>query len=229
MQFSRLRFVLILALLASNLLVGVLSLYFLRSMDQRYATLFDRSVPAINSLRTLTRELSTVQRLARRVVEPDQETAWKNLLTQMDDASNNALAHALEISRMDLFKETRHAATIAEVSKEYDQKVDHFLALARDQKLAEASQFNLQVLRPYYDTYQHTLDVAAGYVQQQGSDLRDRYTEESRVFGGFLLAAAGWPLLAAAMVIGVMVLLVIGLFAAVFFPRLFTPRSTPNP
>ena len=75
MQFGRLRFVLILALLASNLLVGVLSLYFLRSMDQRYAALLDRSVPPINNLRTLTRELSIVQRLARRSVDPANETA----------------------------------------------------------------------------------------------------------------------------------------------------------
>jgi hypothetical protein len=58
MQFGRLRFVLILALLASNLLVGVRSLFFLRSMNQRYTTLLERSVSPINGLRTLTRELS---------------------------------------------------------------------------------------------------------------------------------------------------------------------------
>jgi hypothetical protein len=226
MQFGRLRFVLILALLASNLLVGVLSLIFLRSMDQRYSALFDRSVAPINNLRTLTRELSAVQRLARRVVDPDNETAWAGLLPQMDDASNAALAHALEVTRMDLFHETRHQAILAKFSKEYDQKVDRFLVLVRARHFAEANQFNVDQLRPCYDGYQLALDSAADYVQRQGSDLRDRYAEDTRLFGGFLLAFAGWPLLAAAVIIIVMGLLVVGLFAAVFFPKLFASKET---
>ncbi len=227
MKFGRLRFVLILALLASNLLVGVLSLFFLRSMDQRYGALFDRSVAPINSLRTLTRELSAVQRLARRVVDPDNETAWAELLPQMDDASNSALAHALDVTRLDLFRETRHHTDIARVSKEYDQKVDRFLVLVRARQFAEANRFNVEELRPCYDNYQLALDSAADYVQRQGSDLRDRYAEDTRLFGGFLLAFAGWPLLAAAVIIIVMGLLVVGLFAAVFFPKLFASKETP--
>ncbi len=226
MQFGRLRFVLILALLASNLLVGVLSLYFLRSMDERYGTLLDRSVAPINNLRTLTRELSVVQRLARRVVDPDHEPGWTELVTQMDDASNNALAHGAEISRMQLFAETRHHAIIAKFAKEYDQKVDQFIAMVRARKFAEANKFNFDELRPYYDSYQVALDAAADYVQRQGNDLRDRYTADSRLFGGFLLAFAGWPLLAAGLLIIIMGLLVVGLFAAVFFPKLFASKET---
>jgi hypothetical protein len=226
MQFGRLRFVLILALLASNLLVGVLSLLFLRSMDQRYGALLDRSVAPINSLRTLTRELSTVQRFARRAVDPDNETAWAGLLPQMDESSNSSLVHALEITRMDLFKETRHRGIIEKFAKEYDQKVDKFLVLARAKQFSEANKFNTEDLRPYYDSYQLALDAAADYVQRQGNDLRDRYAEDSRLFGGFLLAFAGWPLLAAGGLIIVMGLLVIGLFAAVFFPKLFASKET---
>jgi hypothetical protein len=226
MQFGRLRFVLILALLASNLLVGVLSLLFLRSMDQRYAALLDRSVMPINSLRTLTRELSSVQRLARRVVDPGAEPTWATLVTQLDDGSNFALAHGMEITRMDLFKDTRHRAIIAKFAKEYDNRVDAFLVLVRAGKYAEATRFNSEELRPYYDNYQLALDAAADYVQRQGNDLRDRYAEDSRLFGGFLLAFAGWPLLAAAVLVIVMGLLVVGLFAAVFFPKLFASKET---
>lgn len=227
MQFGRLRFVLILALLASNLLVGVLSLYFLRSMDQRYATLFDRSVPPINNLRTLTRELSIVQRLARRSVDPANETAWAELLPQMDQTSNDVVVRAQEIARMAPFKDSRHHAAIDQISREYDQKVDRFLVLVRDKQFAAANQLNVEELRPCYDRYQLVLDAAADHVQQQGSDLRDRYAKDTRLFGGFLLAFAGWPLLAAGVLIIVMGLLVVGLFAAVFFPRLFASKETP--
>ncbi len=55
---------------------------------------------------------------------------------------------------------------------------------------------------------------------------RDRYAADSRLFGGFLLAFAGWPLLAAAGIIVVMGLLVTGLFVAVFFPKLFASKPS---
>jgi len=228
MQFGRLRFVLILALLASNLLVGVLSLLFLRSMEERYAALFDRSVPLINNLRTLTRELGAVQRMARRISDPKNEAAWATLLPQMGDASSIAKAHALEISVMDSLKDSRHVAALDKYSREYDEKVGQFLTLARGEKIAEANQFNIEVLRPAYDQYMDSLDAAANFVEREGNDLRARYAEDSRLFGGFLLAAAGWPLLAAAVLIVVMALLVVGLFAAVFFPRLFTAKQRPT-
>ena len=218
---GRIRFWLILALLASNLLVGVLSLVFLRSMDQRYGALLDRSIPPINSLRTLTRELGGVQRLARRIVDPAKETDWAALVKQMDDLSNAAKAHAREVSAMELFKETPHVAVIRRISTEYDDDADHFLALVRGGKLAEANNYNTDTLRPCYDVYQVALDAAAEYVQRQGETLRVRYTEDSRKFGGFLMAFAGWPVLAAGLLVLVMGLLAAGLLLAVFFPRLF--------
>lgn len=225
MKFGRLRFVLILALLASNLLVGVLSLLFLRSMEQRYATLFDRSVPLINNLRTLTRELGAVQRLARRVSDPKNETAWAALLPQMAEGSKLARTHALEISGMDSLKDSRHVAALAGYGRTYDEKVNEFLALARAERIAEANRFNVEVLRPAYDQYMDALDEVASFVEREGNDLRDRYAADSRLFGGFLLAFAGWPLLAAGVIIVVMALLVIGLFVAVFFPKLFATRQ----
>jgi hypothetical protein len=225
MKFGRLRFVLILALLASNLLVGVLSLLFLRSMEQRYAQLFDRSVPLINNLRTLTRELGAVQRLARRVSDPKNETAWEALLPQMAEGSRNARAHALEISSMDSLKDSRHVVALAGYGRTYDEKVKGFLALAQAEKIAEANRFNIEVLRPAYDEYMDALDDVANFVEREGNDLRDRYAADSRLFGGFLLAFAGWPLLAAGVIIVVMALLVIGLFVAVFFPKLFATKQ----
>lgn len=226
MKFGRLRFVVFLALLASNLLIGVISLLYLRSMEQRYANLFDRSMPLVNNLRTLTRELGTVQRLARRISDPVNEAKWAQLLPQMDDASNSAKAHAMDISGMDSLKGSPHMAALAKYSRDYDDKVDHFLALAKAGKIPEASRFNIEVLRPAYDQYMDALDAAANFVERQGTDLRARYAEDSRLVGGFLLAFAGWPLLAAGVVILVMSLLVIGLFVAVFFPKLFASRQS---
>ncbi|MES1195226.1 MAG: hypothetical protein ABUL65_04975, partial [Opitutus sp.] len=174
-------------LLVSNLAVGILSLFFLRSVNQRYALLFERSIPVVNNLRTLTRELGGIQRLARRVVDPSNEPNWKDLVPQMDDLSDKAKVHALEISNAELFKDTPHAAAIVTMGRDYDTKVDGFLALVHAGKLSEANHYNIEVLRPEYDNFQTTLDAAADYVESQGNNLRDRYTQDTRFFGGLLL------------------------------------------
>jgi Four helix bundle sensory module for signal transduction len=225
---SRHRFWIIVSLLASNLVVGVLSLLFLRTVNERYATLFESSVPVINQLRTLTRDLGNVQRLARRVSDPANETDWRELLAQLDDSSDRARVHALEISRLELFRETSHAAAITVLSREYDENVDRFLALVKSNKVADAVQFNAAELRPCYDRFQQALDRAAAFVERQGNDLRDQYAQDSRFFGGLLLALAGWPLLAVALGVVVMGLLIAALLVTTFAPA-FGSRRGPGP
>src|SRR6187402_847660 len=148
-MFSRrVRFWLVFGLLVSNLAVGVLSLFFLRSVNQRYALLFERSIPVVNDLRTLTRELGMVQRLARRVVDPEREPLWKELPQQMDDGSTRARVHAQDISNAELFKGTPHVDAIAAMCRDYDGKVDHLLGLIHAGKLAEANLYNIGTLLP---------------------------------------------------------------------------------
>jgi hypothetical protein len=215
----RVRFWLVVGLLASNLAVGILSLFFLRSVNQRYALLFERSIPVVNNLRTLTRELSFVQRLARRIVDPVNEPNWQELVPLMDDSSAKTRTHALEISTADLFKGTPHASAIVAGSRDYATKVATYLALIHEGKLTEANRYNTEVLRPGYDNFQLTLDAAADYVESQGNNLRDSYTRESRFFGGLLLAFAGWPVIAAGIAVAVLALLIITLLVTIFTPE----------
>ena len=63
------------------------------------------------------------------------------------------------------------------------------------------------------------LDAAADYVENQGNNLRDRYTQESRFFGGLLLAFAGWPVIAVVVAVIVLALLIITLLVTIFTPE----------
>ncbi len=228
----RVRFWLVVGLLVSNLAVGILSLFFLRSVNERYALLFERSIPVVNNLRTLTRELGGIQRLARRVVDPSNEPNWKELLPQMNDLSDKAKVHAMDISNAELFKATPHAAAIVTMGQDYDAKVDNFLALVRAGKLSEANHYNIEVLRPGYDNFQTTLDAAADHVESQGNNLRDRYAQDTRFFGGLLLAFAGWPVIAAVIGVVVLSLLIITLLVTILTPEFGGSkrlRSNPNP
>ncbi len=210
------RFWILAGLLAANLVVGVLSLYFIRSVNQRYAALFEHGAPAIYNLRTLTREVTAVQRLARRIITPERETAWTELIPQMTEAAHRLDSRVQDVGGMGIFKDTAHPAAIATLNREYSTHVREFLQLAREGRNAEATAFNLEVLRPCHDRYQLTLDASADHIETEGRNLRDRYAKDSRFFGGISLAFASVPIVAVSVgalvisvLIGVLLLVVI--------------------
>jgi len=210
---------LVVCLLVSNLAVATLSLVFLKKMNEQYAVLFAHSIPVVNNLRTLTREMSFVQRLARRIGDPANEPTWKDLLPQMAEASAKVRRLAETISQAAPFSMTEHAAAIAAGSRQYEARVREYLALAQAGRLAEANQFNVDVLRPAYDDYQAKVEDAAEFVERHASELRDQYSQDSRFFGGLLIVLGGWPLLAGGLFVLVMALVVTSLLITVFLPK----------
>lgn len=228
MASRRLRFWLVVALLVSNLCVGVLSLYFLRSVNERYATLFEGGIPVVNRLRTLTREMTYVQRLARRIAEPENIAIWPDLLREMQAQRAKVMAHAVEVGDAKIFQNTEHAAAIIDLSREYDVRVGEYIQLARAESLPVAGKFNNEILRPTYDKYQLTLDAAAIYVEEQGANLRDRYAKDSRFFGGLLLAFASWPVIAAGLGVVVLGVLIVTLLVTIFTPAMGWGKRMPR-
>ena len=84
--------------------------------------------------------------------------------------------------------------------------------------MGEANRFITEILRPTYDRYMVALDKAAAHVARQGADLSASYAADSKLFSGFLLAFAGWPLLAAGIVLLMMAFLLVLLVASVLLP-----------
>ena len=197
----------------------MLSLYFIRSVNERYAALFEDGAPAIYNLRTLTREVTGVQRLARRVTSPEHEPGWAELVPAMNEARERLDTRVHDVGTMLIFKDTPHPAAIRGISEEYATHVQRFIQLAREGKLAEAMEFNLATLRPCHDRFQHTLDAAADHIEEQGRNLRDRYAKDSRFFGGLSLAFASVPIVAVSVGALVMTTLLGLLLLVVLNPR----------
>lgn len=219
-MLERIKFWLLIGLLVSNLAVGLLSLRYLNNISGRYSAVIDSSLPLLNQLRTLTRELSTVQRLARRVVDPRNEPTWDQLVAELNETSNKSRSHAAAIGAMEGVRGSSQAAAIIKQGEIYDGRVDEFLKLIHDKRIEEATRFNSASLRPIYDDYMQVLDGVADYVQQREIDQRMRATKESRVFTGFMLAFAGWPLVAVGLGLAAMFVLMLALLISVFAPGL---------
>lgn len=219
MRRSSTRFWILAALLTANLVVGVLSLYFIRSVNERYAALFEDGVPAIYNLRTLTREITGVQRLARRITSPEREPRWADLVPEMVEACERLDTRVHDVGTISVLQNTDHPAAIRAVSEEYTTRALRFIQLARERRLVEAMEFNLAMLRPSHDRFQHALDAAADHIEEQGRDLRDRYAKDSRFFGGLSLAFASVPIVAVSVGALVMTALLGLLLLVVLNPR----------
>src|SRR5476649_1452827 len=59
---------LVILLAASNVLVGAISVYLLRTVDRRYTELISRTVPALNDLRELMTDTITTMRATNPVL-----------------------------------------------------------------------------------------------------------------------------------------------------------------
>ncbi len=219
MPRSSVRFWILAGLLAANLVAGVLSLYFIRSVNQRYADLFEHGAPVIYDLRMLTRELTGVQRLARRLTSPEDERDWPALASEMEVAHDRLLARAGEVGAKTIFENTGYPSAMQAISAEYAEKSRQFLRLTRDNRPAEAMHFNLAELRPCHDRFQETLDGAANHIEAGSRDLRDRYRKDSRFFGGISLASASAPLVALSLGLLVMTAMIGLLFLVLVNPR----------
>lgn len=226
MLLNRLKFLLIVGLLASNLLAGVLGIYYLQSLNSRYAALLESQVPLIDNLRTLTRELGAVQRLARRVTDPGREPRWSDLVRLLDETSNNARSHAADISLMQSIKETESSADLLSESIEYDDKADAFLVLVRRQETGLARSYLTTTLRPAYRKYMQALDTVAARTQNEGADLSADYTEDSKQFSNLLLLVTGWPLLLIGVFLFIAVVLTAILISTMRVPGLFGTKET---
>jgi hypothetical protein len=225
-KFTRLKFVLLILLLASNLVVGVLSLFFLRSLNERYASLVDRSVPLLNDLRRLTKEVSMAQRSTLRAIVAPTPGERTEMIARLRKGMADAEISMDEIEHeADLIVNTPQLNRLLEMHRQYFDLVHQFLDLISSGNLAGADSFNRTQLRPAYESYMSAVEGAANQVERLGTDLSQRYTAEAKSYRSYLLAFAGWPLVLAVSAVTITLLLLGVLLFAIFTPSLPWRRS----
>ncbi len=219
MKFTRISFSLLVLLLVSNLTVGVLSLFFLRSINDRYAALIDKSVPLLNDLRGLTKNISMAQRSTLRAIVAPTPGERTEMLERLRKGIADAEINIDEIqNEADLIENTAQLKTLLAMHRQYIGQVRQFLDLIAGGNLAAADSFNRASLRPTYESYISAVEGAANQVEHLGADLSHRYSADAKYYGNYLMAFAGWPLLAIG-VGGTVTLLLLGiLLFAIFTP-----------
>jgi len=204
----------ILVLIASNVVLGVFSVYSLREADRRYAELIDRSVPVMNDLQTLTARAA-------------QAMADTNLGRLVRDGKSGGVALAKTVLneeaklRQQVLRaqwvsgDASQRQPIRVAGEAFTAAADSVLVLVRAGKLTDAAREREVRLLPAFYTYIDAITAVADVLQTESERVTAAEASRTGQMATIALGVAGWPIL---IVVGLLLvtLLVIGILMVVF-------------
>lgn len=195
---------LVVLLVLSNVGLGVLAFYLLRSTDARYSEILARSIPALSDLRGVSFKLTDLMR-----------STSLPLLTAAEDQRPQAIRRAQAAIAADrelreklllevwLIESADSRSAIQHAGDNVDSIAARVIEIVQTGKVAEAAKFRDQALRPAFDEYLESIGRAADAVEdasmKANGDISARISNMSAV----VLGIAGWPVI---VLVGLLVL-----------------------
>jgi hypothetical protein len=206
---------LVVVLAASNLLIGALGVYLLRSVDQRYSELVGHSVPALNDLRELMSDTVAAMRATnpRYFVGPGvnparalqdarerlaAEQKFRAAVLRDPDTTGNREDHAAIQKLGDEFE-----SVATEISQIYSKGSPVDVARLRDEKLL-----------PVFDQYIVAIGRAADRIEATSLTTSKVYSSKTNTLSAVVLSVASWPVLVLALLLLVTAVFVIAMMIA---------------
>ena len=196
-------------LLASNLVLGVVSFAFIQQIDQRYGQLLDNSLPLLNQVRSLSWEVTQIQRSINRYGQYDaagraellarREHATVRASELLDLIRNRDLPGAL---REPLARVEAAQAELTTASTNWEQAIGNG-------DVALGQSINVTTVQPAYEVHAKELEELATLIEKNGSDMNQLYSADASRSRSIVLAMATWPFMAGFIVL---ILGVIGIY-----------------
>jgi hypothetical protein len=188
--------VLVVLLVFSNIFVGVLSVYLLRAVDQRYSELVGQAVPALNDLRQLMSDTVTVMR----------STNPNNLSGANGDAVAALLGSRQRLAQMKksreeaiqdpYFAEKHEAAmAISQTGLEFDGICAEYLDIYTSGRRAEAVRLRDEKLLSTFDRHIATIGAAADAIEFTSLATSKDYSGRTNSLSTIVLGVASWPVI----------------------------------
>ena len=197
-------------LAVSNLVLGVLSFNFLVALDADYNELIDRSLPTINHLRAMTSESSLIHRsltFALSAPQPDRRAGYLKVAEQALAKEEKHVRDVTPVLDAELGAET--VARLKKAHELYSARSSALMALLREGKPQEAGD-RVREMREALDAFMTTVANIADTFAQRSQDEGDLVSANVRKHGTIVLGLGGWPLVVAATLAGLIVV-VLGL------------------
>lgn len=186
----------VVVLVVSNILLGIMSVYLLRSVDRRYSELLGRSVPALNDLRELMSR--TVE--AMRATNPKNFSAsngrvgdaLRNVHRKVDAARS---FQAIALKDEELATDGPLGRAILLAGTEFDEAGAALLRLFDAGRIGEVAALREEKLLPAFDSYVAAIGAAADAVESRSLAASKDYSSKTDRLSTVVLGVASWPVL----------------------------------
>jgi hypothetical protein len=224
MLLIRLRQFLIIALLCSNMVLGLMSYSLLRQASSGYAELVGQSVPILTDLHSVTLSAMRAYRATGLAILADTEVLRLDSLTRAARYEQDSAAQRLRYQKSpDLINGLSIDLPIESAAKDYHEKLAQFTSLIQAGRIPEAIAFRSGPLRVSVDAYCDLLDLRILSLEQRARQLTQDYSQNHQNWRNVLLALGSWPLLAAivslVLALGMLVALLVSVFTPTFRGR----------
>jgi hypothetical protein len=193
------------ALLASNVLVGVLAVLFLAQVDRHYSELVQTSLPLLNDVRSVAWEVTVMQRSINRYPHrPPVEQ--QQLFSRAEAARQRADVTLAQLRRRPLPPGSDATfAELARIQAELDGFARQWRLQVRAGDVAAADALNLGSIQPAYGSYSTVVEELARQVERHGASQSAAYSADASRFRSILLGVATWPIW-----VGVLLIVLVG-------------------
>jgi hypothetical protein len=173
----------------------------LRTIDRDYATVLDRSVPALNQLRLLSNSaLSTQRALLGGLAAPDPATRTR-AIGQMRERLQTTRSRRESITDLQVFQDRpAFQARLARTGAGYEDAAVRALELLEADLVDDAHRLRADVVKPALDHYLTEIEIAARYVEDSSQNARDSVSEKIRNRSVLLVGVTSLPLVLFALV-----------------------------
>ncbi len=196
-------------LVVSNLVLGVMSFHFLKTLDADYNELIDRSLPTINHLRGMTSESSVAHRsltFALNAPQPDLREGYLKKAEQGLAKEEKHVRDATPVLGAELGTET--VARLIKAHDLYYTRSSALVALLREGKRQEAGD-RVREMRDALDAFMTTVADIADAFALRSQDEGDLVSANVHTRGTIMLGLGGWPLAIAAVLTGLIAVVLV--------------------
>ena len=188
--------VLVVLLVVSNLFIGALGFYLLRSVDRRYSALIGRVVPALNDLRQVMSDTVT----AMRSTNPNNFSgagADSNKALQISRQKLAQMRKSREETLQDpYFADKREVLTaIRETGLEFDGICSEYLAVYGSGRQTEAVRLRDEKLLSIFDRHIGSIGAAADAIESTSLSTSSDYAGRTSSLSTIVLGVASWPVI----------------------------------
>lgn len=227
MLLNRIKTFLLIALVITNIGLGISCYSLLQRANSGYGQLIDRSIPIMSDLHEITLSVMRSFRsasLAIRTTDPKEQQRLLNEARALEHKS--ALLRNHYQAAPDLVNGEAIDTQVEKVAKSYHDNLSHYGSLLDAGKLAEAEIYRTDVLRGSADNYYEVLEKRVADVEVIAARLRTEIAINQTHWGRVGLAVGGWPLWAGFLGLIATAVMMIALLVSVFFPQFGKPQAS---